>query len=651
MKKPKLLNFLLFFAGLLTAQLSFSQTDYTSQITNPSFETGDYTGWTWTGWTGGWQTVNNDGDATKDGTYIAGHWNSSIEDIECSQVLSALPNGYYKITALASVSTNRSSNQRLFVTTASGTKSMLYGASDNTAYSAANLAILGATETYSFGGYAESTAENGPFYKLSVVNQVTDSTLTLGFRFSGNSTTLGYDFSYSSKGDVGFFKFDNFTLTEVSSLATLDAITLSEGALDSTFDSNTFTYTASLPVGTETVTPSVVLSVEGTTVTGLDAVDVSSGSGTSTITVTALDGTTTQVYTINYTVLELSNDATLSDLTVSVGTLSPAFDPADTIYTVLLPIGTATVTATATVNDILSTVTGDGEVTLDHGRGTSAIVVTAEDGTTKSYLINYDFAYITNPSFETADTTGWSFTGADSYVWIGVNSDGDATKDGTYICGIWNSAIGDVELSQTLTGIPDGKYMITADLMGSSNSTTSRLTTQRLFAGGSSMLFGADTAYSAENLAILGATEVYSFGGYTETQSDTGPFRTLSVTVSVTADTLKMGVRTNGSASTLGYTFSNLTAGDGYGWFKVDNFTMTYIGIPDKLQQVNDQDITYSVIDGKLIVKNTDSFVVYNLQGMKVADVRDNSGNGVALRSGIYIVKAIDRTFKVLVNK
>lgn len=291
-----------FISSLLCSIIKINaQTDYTNRIINPSFETGDYTGWTWTGraTSGGWTTVNTDGDASKDGSYIAGYWNSSIGDVECSQTITGLPAGYYKVTALATVSTGRTTNQRLFA----NNNSMLYGASSNPAYNATNLAILGTTEHYLFGGYFESAVENGPFNTLSVVNQVTDGTLKIGFRFSGKSSALGYNFSYTSSADAGFFKFDHFTLTEVSNVATLDNISLSSGSLDAPFNPATYSYTATLPEGVPSVTPIVTLTVNGAKVTGINAVDVSSKVGTSTITVTALDGITTKTYTIYYKVV------------------------------------------------------------------------------------------------------------------------------------------------------------------------------------------------------------------------------------------------------------------------------------------------------------------------------------------------------------
>lgn len=648
MKKTTLLGIALIICALFSAK---AQTDVTSLIVNPSFETGDLTGWTWTGATGyGWLGPNTDGDASKDGSYVGGIWNASIGDAECAQTINDLPNGFYKATALVTVSTGRLTNQRLFVSSSEITNSMLYGAASHAAYSVDNLAILAEYENYSFGGYAESSAENGPFRKLSVVSEVADGTITLGIRVSGTGSTMGYNFSHTTSGDAGFFKFDGFTLTEVSTVATLDNITLSTGSLDEAFSSGTTSYTASLPVGTTSVTPTAIVSVDGVVVTGTETVDVSGGTGSSTIVVTALDGTTTQTYSINYTVLSLPNDATLASLTCNEGALEPAFDPAITTYTVLVPVGTTSVTPTAIQNDENASLTGDGQVDLVHGKGSSVIVVTAQNGSTKTYTIHYDQAYITNPGFETGDFTAWTWIGNTGYTWTGVNTDGDATKTGSYVAGTWHASFGDVELSQTISGLENGMYVVTADLMGSNNATTSRLTTQRLFANEKCMLFGSESDYSIDNLDILGSTEEYSFGNYTETQSDSGPFKTLRVTVPVTDGTLTLGVRTNGKSSALGYTFPNLTEGDGHGWFKVDNFRMTYDSAIISGLSTTDDKAIYRVVDGKLIVEGADNYVVYNLHGQKMADVRENtSSTMISLPAGVYLVKTNNSTFKVLI--
>lgn len=82
-----------------------------------------------------------------------------------------------------------------------------------------------------------------------------------------------------------------------------------------------------------------------------------------------------------------SGNNALSALTVSAGTLTPAFDPAVTEYTLSLPQGTEKLTLTATPSDSNATVQGDGELTLQAGENTLPLVVTAENGDTKTYTV------------------------------------------------------------------------------------------------------------------------------------------------------------------------------------------------------------------------------------------------------------------------
>ncbi|MBS1337508.1 MAG: hypothetical protein HP031_07825 [Oscillospiraceae bacterium] len=90
--------------------------------------------------------------------------------------------------------------------------------------------------------------------------------------------------------------------------------------------------------------------------------------------------------------VSLSGNNALSTLTVSAGTLTPAFDPAVTEYTLSLPQGTEKLTLTATPSDSNATVQGDGELTLQEGENTLPLVVTAEDGSAKTYTITVQVA-------------------------------------------------------------------------------------------------------------------------------------------------------------------------------------------------------------------------------------------------------------------
>ena len=87
-----------------------------------------------------------------------------------------------------------------------------------------------------------------------------------------------------------------------------------------------------------------------------------------------------------------SGNNALASLTVSAGELAPAFDPTITDYTLSLPLRTNKITFTATPSDSKATVQGDGEVALRGGENKVAVVVTAEDGSAKTYNITVKVA-------------------------------------------------------------------------------------------------------------------------------------------------------------------------------------------------------------------------------------------------------------------
>ena len=182
----------------------------------------------------------------------------------------------------------------------------------------------------------------------------------------------------------------NFTVAAASADATLSNLTTSVGTLNPSFSSGTTSYAVELPYGTTTV-PTVTPTVNESHATKAISYP-SSLPGATTVTVTAQDGTTTTTYTVNYTVAK-NSDATLTGLTVSAGTLTPAFDAATTAYSVELPVGSTvypTITATPA--------TGATEVTTTTAfPGTATIVVTAEDSvTTKTYTISFTVAKSTD---------------------------------------------------------------------------------------------------------------------------------------------------------------------------------------------------------------------------------------------------------------
>ncbi len=121
------------------------------------------------------------------------------------------------------------------------------------------------------------------------------------------------------------------------------------------------------------------------------------GNVTLTLTVTDDSGVANDEDTAMVTVRVVSNDVTLSALTLSAGTLSPVFDSGTIDYTATVAnaVASLTVTPTATVAGATITVAGDAvdsgtpseEITLSIGENPIMVVVTAEDGSTETYTI------------------------------------------------------------------------------------------------------------------------------------------------------------------------------------------------------------------------------------------------------------------------
>jgi hypothetical protein len=87
-------------------------------------------------------------------------------------------------------------------------------------------------------------------------------------------------------------------------------------------------------------------------------------------------------------IIEKSSNANLKELLPSKGTLSPSFDPNVTEYDININELIDKFIITANPEDDKSNIIGDGEVTLTEGINLFEIKVTAEDGTTKTYIIN-----------------------------------------------------------------------------------------------------------------------------------------------------------------------------------------------------------------------------------------------------------------------
>ncbi|MBR6573159.1 MAG: cadherin-like beta sandwich domain-containing protein [Clostridia bacterium] len=121
--------------------------------------------------------------------------------------------------------------------------------------------------------------------------------------------------------------------------------------------------------------------------------------GTTTISVSgatysaeATDGNPINGCSANVTVIDKnavqSSNANLKSLWISAGTLSPAFSPNTTSYTIKIPYDKTVLTVSANPEDSAATVTVQGSKNMKVGANKRTIKVTAANGTVKEYVLN-----------------------------------------------------------------------------------------------------------------------------------------------------------------------------------------------------------------------------------------------------------------------
>ena len=210
--------------------------------------------------------------------------------------------------------------------------------------------------------------------------------------------------------------------------ATLSALSLSGGTLSPVFASGTTAYAASVGYAVTETTVTVTAAAGGTYEVKLNGVVDQDGvvglvvgdGNVITVVVAAQDGETTQSYSVTVTRAG-SGDASLSALSLSGVTLTPAFASGTTAYTasVANSVTETTVTATAATGagyevKLNGVVDQDGIVPLAVGdRNVIVVVVTAEDGeTTQRYTVTVTRAGSADAGLSALSLSGVTLTPA-----------------------------------------------------------------------------------------------------------------------------------------------------------------------------------------------------------------------------------------------
>ncbi len=160
-----------------------------------------------------------------------------------------------------------------------------------------------------------------------------------------------------------------------------------------------------------------------------------------------------------------SNNAKLASLGVSGYTLSPAFNADTTVYTVTVPDSASTVTVTGSKGDTTQSISGLGSVNLTGASTTHSVVVTAEDGTKKTYTITINKQTTPGPTLDSdsklkdltiGGTTIKDFSPTKTTYTINVDKDTTSLN----IAGIANSSKSTVAVSGG-TNLKEGNNVAT----------------------------------------------------------------------------------------------------------------------------------------------------------------------------------------------
>ncbi len=190
---------------------------------------------------------------------------------------------------------------------------------------------------------------------------------------------------------------------EQKSILTLSDLTIDGVTIDN-FSPSTTTYTITVPYSKNEITIEATATDKDANISGqgLGKHNLTNNSETFSFIVTAEDGST-QTYQVTVNKENPESDNTLSDLSVDGYTLSPEFTPDEENYNIgKVSEDVDSLTINALPESDKSTIkykVNGQEVTLtdnkldipsDLGPGTIEVIVTAEDGTSKTYTIRYE---------------------------------------------------------------------------------------------------------------------------------------------------------------------------------------------------------------------------------------------------------------------
>ncbi|MBQ0019083.1 MAG: hypothetical protein KBT39_00995 [Bacteroidales bacterium] len=585
-----------------------------------------------------WHGINADCAGYKDGNNGFGLWNSVVPEYELSQTISGLENGTYTISCGLMVGANGAGSRRTTQRVFGNQNSTLFAS----AYDYAEDIFQREYKTYA---ELDEPVTDTELMQVSVRAYVYDGTLTFGVRTNGDVAAALREGNNGAGGD-GWFKVDHFTIYK-------------EG-FDANDQKDLFDY---LSTSLEKVAAKPMNAEFAETLTAVDDSDMDKGIAQ---------------------ILSILDEAEAE--AAAYADLKKAIDEAYERLEICEENGYKGVTAFENaINDVndnysngvyKATEISSIKSLLDEAYQTCLHSGVEEGADVSDLIVNRSFEDLRNqidPNSGGIDNVpyGWTLkiNGVEVSTpdeiraqgvnaWCAVNQ-GDNINveengvvynhqytDGTHVWGIWNASIPQIELSQKLTGLDPGTYVLTADVMARNTDWSGHnLTTQRIFAQDVICLYGMESDYIPECFEGTSSDDIYkAYSLYTEGLSldpDEGyEFYNMADHDASVNDILlrtlelHFGVDESGEA-TIGFRTDNLDGWTGEarteqaaGWFKLDNFTLYFESskVPENIAV----GIKAPVIAGQRAAKG-----VFDLSGRKY----DKAQKGVFIVNGKKVVK------------
>lgn len=267
-----------------------------------------------------------------------------------------------------------------------------------------------------FGVFNKETEQ----YNITVPNEVKDVLIATVMEDSANQTVTGdgnktlstglNSFSIvvlAANGDTRTY-IVNIT-RELNGNNNLKSLEVVDQTLSPSFSKEITSYNVSVPSNIDNIVINAAAEDSASTVTGTGNKTIKTGANTFNVVVESEDHNT-KTYVIVVT-RQASNDSSLSSLSLVGGTLNETFNKEVLNYTANVLNNVTSVTINATASDVKAkSVSGLGVKNLNTGDNRFEIVVTAEDNTTKTYVVVINRALSDNANLKRLELSdGYTF--------------------------------------------------------------------------------------------------------------------------------------------------------------------------------------------------------------------------------------------------